>query len=156
MGGRPRERGAVAVEFAIIVPILLLLVFGVIQFGFFLAQQTTLNGAVRTGARFGSVNAFTSTHTCAAVIQRVRDAATTIGMNGSSVSVTVKLNGTTRCDTTGTSYAGAPCTDAAATAATPGMLSVQASYVSKYFVPMPLPGSSMTLKGTGSYQCEYH
>ncbi len=150
------ERGAVAVEFALIAPVLLLIVFGIIQFGFFLAQQTTLNGAVRSGARFGSVNAYTSTHSCSAVIQKVRDTANTIGMDGSAVSVAVKLNGTLVCDTSSLSSTNPPCQDAAATAATPGTLAVEATYASKYFVPVPLAGTALTLHGTGSYQCEYH
>lgn len=49
------QRGAVAVEFALIVPLLLLLVLGILEFGFgYHAWDATQNGA-REGARVGAV-----------------------------------------------------------------------------------------------------
>lgn len=45
------DRGAEMVEFAIIVPVLLMLVLGIIEFGFLLHEQATLAGAAREGAR---------------------------------------------------------------------------------------------------------
>lgn len=48
-----RQRGAAAVEFAIIVPLLLSLVLGVIDFGMALGQSVSLQGAAREGARQG-------------------------------------------------------------------------------------------------------
>jgi Flp pilus assembly protein TadG len=49
------ERGASAVEFAIIAPLLVLLVFGIIQFGIAFMQLQTLRGAVREGGRAAAV-----------------------------------------------------------------------------------------------------
>lgn len=51
--GRPREddRGAIVVEFALIVPILLILLFGIIEFGRAYNTQIALQGAAREGAR---------------------------------------------------------------------------------------------------------
>lgn len=46
-----RERGATAVEFALILPILLLLVLGIIEFGRAYQAQTTLSNAARDGVR---------------------------------------------------------------------------------------------------------
>jgi Flp pilus assembly protein TadG len=46
-----RDRGAVAVEFALLFPVLLLLIFGLIDFGRALNAQITLTQAARTGAR---------------------------------------------------------------------------------------------------------
>jgi Flp pilus assembly protein TadG len=164
-GGRDSQAGAAAVEFALVLPILLLLVFGIIQFGFFLAQQNALNGAVRTGARYGSVNAFaafTATpHTCASVITKVRNAATTIGMDGSAVAVTVSVGGTLKCQSAANASVpvnvvppckGAPNIDPA----TPQTLTVNATFQSNFFVPVPLAGNSLTLKSGGGYQCEYN
>ena len=51
--GRPREddRGAIVVEFALILPILLILLFGIIEFGRAYNTQIALQGAAREGAR---------------------------------------------------------------------------------------------------------
>lgn len=56
MKGRSRaETGASAVEFAIILPVLLLLVFGIIEFGFAIYDKTMITSASREGARAGIV-----------------------------------------------------------------------------------------------------
>ena len=49
-GGR-RERGAAAVEFALVAPLLLILLLGIIEFGFVFNNQISLNQAVREGVR---------------------------------------------------------------------------------------------------------
>lgn len=48
---RRRDEGAVAVEAALLFPILVLLVFGMIEFSLLLRDYVTINSAVRTGAR---------------------------------------------------------------------------------------------------------
>ena len=45
------ERGAAAVEFALVVPLLLVLLFGIIEFGKTMHAQSTLSAATREGAR---------------------------------------------------------------------------------------------------------
>lgn len=47
------SRGAAVVEFAVILPLLLLLVFGIIEFGVLLFDQAILTNASREGARVG-------------------------------------------------------------------------------------------------------
>ena len=49
------ERGAAAVEFAIVVPLLFMLVFAVIQFGIAFMELQTIRGAVREGGRAAAV-----------------------------------------------------------------------------------------------------
>ena len=51
-----RDRGAAAVEFAIMLPLLLLLVFGIIDFGRALNAQVTITQAAREGARLTALN----------------------------------------------------------------------------------------------------
>ncbi|MFC1513248.1 TadE/TadG family type IV pilus assembly protein [Thermodesulfobacteriota bacterium] len=49
------ERGASVLEFAIVLPILLVLLFGVIEFGFILYNKAMLTNAAREGVRAGIV-----------------------------------------------------------------------------------------------------
>lgn len=50
------NRGQGLVEFALILPILLILILGIMQFGFIFNGQITLNSAARDGARLAVVN----------------------------------------------------------------------------------------------------
>lgn len=55
--GVTRERrGVVAVEFAVVAPILLALTFGILQMGRAFEMQTLLDTAAREGARFASID----------------------------------------------------------------------------------------------------
>lgn len=49
--GRPDERGASAVEFALILPVLLVLIFGIIDYGFFFFDAIGLRQGAREAAR---------------------------------------------------------------------------------------------------------
>ncbi|GAA1735467.1 hypothetical protein GCM10009681_02340 [Luedemannella helvata] len=53
---RRRDRGAAAVEFALVLPVLLILVFGIIDFGRMLNAKITLTQAAREGARAAAVS----------------------------------------------------------------------------------------------------
>jgi Flp pilus assembly protein TadG len=52
---RRRERGAATVEFAIIIIVLFLIVFGIIEFGILMYDKHILTNASREGARAGIV-----------------------------------------------------------------------------------------------------
>jgi hypothetical protein len=52
--GMRSERGGISVEFAIIFPILMLLVFGVIDFGHAWYMRSLISDASREGARYGT------------------------------------------------------------------------------------------------------
>jgi hypothetical protein len=78
------EAGANAVEFALVLPLLLMLVFGVIYFGFAFNTQLTLTQAAREGARLGATFPLNATNPDAttpndawfeAVVARIDDAA---------------------------------------------------------------------------------
>ena len=55
-GRRTGERGTALLEFALILPVLVLMVFGTIDFGQAIYVQNTLANAARDGARFASVD----------------------------------------------------------------------------------------------------
>jgi len=49
------ESGGSAVEFALLLPVLIMILFGIIEFGLALYQQAVLTNASREGARLGIV-----------------------------------------------------------------------------------------------------
>ena len=52
---RWRDRGAAAVEFALVVPLLILLIFGSIEFGLAVNARTMVGNAAREGVRMASL-----------------------------------------------------------------------------------------------------
>ena len=58
---KSNERGASAVEFALLLLPLVLIIFGIIEFGFILYNQQVITNASREGARAGIVYDSTST-----------------------------------------------------------------------------------------------
>lgn len=77
--GSRRRSGAVAAEFALIVPLLAVLLFGVLQFGFAIYTYSAMETAARTGARqiaFGTSAAAAEAATRAALPGWVAGAAT--------------------------------------------------------------------------------
>lgn len=87
------EHGAAVVEFAIVVPMLLILVMGIIDFGRMYAVAASLQAAVRDGARQGAMSSdLTDATQLGAVKTRVVNAFQPIGgsaLTTASVSVTV-------------------------------------------------------------------
>jgi Flp pilus assembly protein TadG len=51
--GRDRRNGGAAVEFAIVLPIFLAVLFGMIDFGWYYYQRFSLTAAIRDGVRYG-------------------------------------------------------------------------------------------------------
>src|SRR3954453_23719727 len=50
------QRGAVAVEAALVTPVLIILVFGIIEFALIMRDYVAVSSAVRVGARIASAN----------------------------------------------------------------------------------------------------
>ncbi len=55
MSTQNREKGASAVEFALVLPVLVLILFGIIEFGLLLYDKAVITNASREGARAGIV-----------------------------------------------------------------------------------------------------
>ncbi len=66
------QRGAAAVEFAIILPLLILLIFGAIEFSLMLFNKQVITNAAREGARRAIINKVPQI-TDAEIIQYIRD-----------------------------------------------------------------------------------
>jgi Flp pilus assembly protein TadG len=126
----PRDRGAAAVEFALLLPMLLLLIFGIIDFGRALNAQITLTQAAREGARLDSLGKSN-------VVSGTQAAATGL----SPVSVTV----VTSCPPNATG-------DAKVTASYAFTFVTPLSAISRMFGSGI--GTGMTLSATGVMPCE--
>lgn len=66
-----RDSGAAIVEFAIVLPLLLALVFGTIEYGFFMAQHLEVRHASREGARLAAVDFGTLSEISSATCDRL-------------------------------------------------------------------------------------
>jgi Flp pilus assembly protein TadG len=80
------ERGQTMVEFAVVLPVLALLLFGVIQFGIAFNNYVTLTDAVRAGARKAAVSREASDPVGAATTE-VRSSAAGLDLTQLNVSV---------------------------------------------------------------------
>jgi Flp pilus assembly protein TadG len=80
------ERGQTMTEFALILPLMLLLVFSVIQFGFVFNDYLSLTDAVRAGARKAAVSRHESCQKCVTEA-RVRQAADDLDQDQLAVDV---------------------------------------------------------------------
>ena len=83
--GRRDDRGAAAVEFALVLPVLVVLLFGMVQFGIAYDAQLKVTHAAREGARMAAVGG----DVAAAVT------AQTAGLQGVTLMPTVLFNDTT-------------------------------------------------------------
>jgi len=57
---KKNNSGVAAVEFALILPLLLWVLFGIINYGILLYDQAVITNAAREGARWGSINTTTT------------------------------------------------------------------------------------------------
>ena len=91
------EGGAVAVEFALVIPLLLLILCGIFDFGNLYFQLDVVNSAARQGARLAAVNQATSSAINTAIQQSYGNNLTAVATpatptSGSNVTVTVTSN----------------------------------------------------------------
>ncbi len=91
------ESGAAAVEFALIIPLLLLVLCGIIDFGNLYFQMDLVNEAARQGARLAAVNEEGSAAINTAIQQSYGNNLTAVvapasPVSGSNVTVTVTSN----------------------------------------------------------------
>lgn len=122
-----RERGATAVEFALVLPILLLLVLGIIEFGRAFHVQTTLSNAARDGVRVMALQ-----DNATAARSTAKASAPTLNLTNAMIRVSP-----TSCSTSGS---------------TPGTASVTITYPLS-LVSGFLPIDDFTLTGKGTMRC---
>jgi Flp pilus assembly protein TadG len=78
------DRGIASLEFVIIMPVLLILLFGIMEYGWMLTKSGEIVNAAREGAREGARTDATNADIQAVVNQRMADA----GLTGFTTSIT--------------------------------------------------------------------
>lgn len=152
---RREEQGAAAVEFALVAPILFMLVFGIIGFGMVFAQELSLGNGARQGARAGVV----ANATCKDIYDETRSGSQTINLDPSALKVLVYRGSseptpsqTPLCDSSDSSLDGTvPCAGSS-----PGdNLYVYADFDSIVTVPLVPMSHTFPLQGKGTFRCEF-
>lgn len=129
------DRGAAAVELALVLPVLLLIVMGIVDFGIAYNRQITLSGGAREGARWLSLHA---TDQAGALTHTIDAGPTTPLLTTGDITV---------C----TGPSGGTCTTNAACA--PGLV-VQLVAAQPVDIDIPFgPQLSVTVKGKGVMRC---
>jgi Flp pilus assembly protein TadG len=157
------EAGAAAVEFALVVPLVLLLVFGIINYGVVFSQQLSMNNAVREGARRAVVADPTAPRTCNAIIASVHNQLAGLALDRAEVEVLVSTDGFTSSQPCSTTWSATTFPDKGANlpcrgsynGGNTGSLVVQARYQSRYLVAFPPFPTTTTLTSKAVYRCEY-
>jgi Flp pilus assembly protein TadG len=135
------------VEFALVVPFLLLILFGIVVYGMVFAQSLSLSNAARQAARSGVI----SGTTCDQITTLSHDAAGTMGMNGSAASVAITRGATAA--SAAAACGGGGSTQPCKSQAVGTNIYVTLTYSTSPIVPfVPVPS---TLTGAGVYRCEF-
>lgn len=120
-----------ALEFAIIVPLLIMLVFGIVQFSIAFNRKQGLHAAAREGARLASLPQSTQSE----IVDRVEDALDGVVLDGTPT-ITVTPTATRPCDQRSGQ-------------------TVVVEVTSTDNLEIPLWGNpSVTLRGRGEFRCE--
>jgi Flp pilus assembly protein TadG len=92
--GSEKEKGAVAVEFALVLPIFLVLVFGIFEFGRAFNIQVSLSEAARESARYAAVHSSDAGFSVGAAQDAGVTAAPSVALTAANVEIAYRdLNG---------------------------------------------------------------
>ncbi|WP_242343577.1 TadE/TadG family type IV pilus assembly protein [Anaeromyxobacter terrae] len=81
-----RASGAAAVEFALVLPVLMLLCLGAIEWGFHFFQREIIVNAAREGARAGSI---ADTDAAGVAVARAREYLSVAGINAATCTIDI-------------------------------------------------------------------
>lgn len=130
---RRTERGAAAVELAIVLPVLILLVFGIIEWSIYFNRLQGLQAAAREGARVAALPQSTQSD----VTAKVKAALDGVLPGGASPTVTVSPSSSNPCDLQ------------------PAGTSVTVTVKATTDLDIPLwGGQTVTQTGKGVFKCE--
>lgn len=135
-GDGRRSRGQSLVEFAIILPVFLVIAYGIIDFGLAFDASIGVSNAAREGARQGAVQPNTT-----AIDNRVRAVAGRLNNSNMTITVTCKTSG------------GAACPGGISGATTGGSIVVRVDYQYSMMTPIAF-GSRIPLSSTAEMRVE--
>lgn len=134
--GANRESGAVAVEFALIFPLLIVLVLGIAEFGRAFNIQVSLAEAGREASRYAAIHCSDSGYSASSAQSAGVAAAPSVAL--SAANITMSYSGTGTC-------------------ASGNNATANVSYTTSWMTGFPalIPGmpASLTVKGTGVMRC---
>ena len=140
-GSRNLQRGAAALEFAIVLPVLILLLVGVVDFGMVMGAQAQVSNAAREGARAGALTG----------LQPQAVGAVTAAIAGMPGATKAGTQTTVTC----TTPAGSACSLTDSTSDTGSMITVKVTYVHTWLSPVILGFSpTITLSGVSYMRIE--
>jgi len=143
---RRGERGAAAVEFALLVPLILLLVFAIIAYAYMFSFRQALSQAASEGAR-AAVGAQTPAQSTAAAQTAIQGALSTYNMSCTNGNLTCKIS----APFSGT-LTSSPTTPAPSCPATHTCVQVYVTYPYRAHSLLPtVPGFGFTLPSTLSF-----
>ncbi len=87
-GGERRQRGQSLVEMAFVLPLFLVIVLAIVDFGLGIKSWISVTNSAREAARYGAVYCATGDANESDVIQRAIDTAPTLGLVAADVTVT--------------------------------------------------------------------
>jgi Flp pilus assembly protein TadG len=147
--GTKREGGASLVEFAFVLPLLALFLFGIVQFGIAYDMKQSINSAAREGARTAAIPD-DGTVTYNTVVARVNDSFDSLGSDTVD-SVTIEIIEPATSAVIRTVSPGdpnSPCKTAAGK-------TVRVTVVNEFVATIPFFGTiEPDLTGTGEFRCE--
>jgi Flp pilus assembly protein TadG len=150
---RGKDDGASAVEFALVLPLLIILLFGIISFGIVFAQKLALGNAARQAARYGVVQG----RTCGDVVASAQSAANTIAMQGVNTKVFISMTGATPTpcgpdsNYSSAEQAAQPCLGSQPN----DEITVRVQFDSKLTIPLVFTNPIFTIDGNGVFRCEF-
>ena len=141
MRSHKSQRGAAALEFALVFPVLLLLLVGIVDFGMLMSTQSVVANAAREGARTAAL----SNNSMAAQSAVNRAIADLPGATNIGTTVTVGC----------TTSAGAVCSLSDSTSDAGGTVTVTVNYLHTWLSPVLLGlAPTVTLHGTSFMRIE--
>jgi Flp pilus assembly protein TadG len=128
---RKKRKGAAAVEFALVAPVFVLLVFGMIEYGRMVMVQQVITNASREGARRAVLDGVTASD--------VSNTVTTYLTNGAVSGATVTMN---------------PANPSSAASGDPVTVTVSVPYTAVSWLPSPFFLGGATLNATSTMRRE--